>query len=215
MITRQGINIYLIRLLITMLIGSAVFSCEETKTEDDIDDIPAWGVNESGYPIVVGEYSFITEKIPYVCSDGYSDEVNAFAQNMVVQQLRNELTIFNPDTTSTSDVVIVESTGLKGTLNKEGEFLASNNVLAQFEGIEGSVRIYHHLDGQFTPNTWHGEYSYTMTFLSYDVYCEYETTFEGDKIQVALEKALMTRGLDIRNPIHYVLETLLTAEFKQ
>ncbi|MDQ7818378.1 MAG: hypothetical protein RDU14_15230 [Melioribacteraceae bacterium] len=178
-------------------------SCK--KDEDNPVETTGWKgrFNSSGFPDVIGNYSFNTKQFMVVGTDGTRDVANALAMNVVVTQDKNKIMITNTDNSPSPGITILEATALEGNIEKDGKFITNQYATANFEGIQGNVRLTYNVTGQFTPNGWSGDYVYTASPLNYNVTYTFTTTFTGDKINsssmilIKSEKVLNNQLLDM------------------
>jgi len=154
--------------------------------KDDITEpeLTGWQgqFNSSGYPNVIGEYSFVTKEFTGNCSDGSGGKSPAISFNLIINQEKNQLTFSQKNPQPSVGMTVLESTALDGTIDKEGKFVANQYTVVTMTGIVGNVNLHYNITGSFKPNSWTGDYKYTATFLSYNGSCTYTTSFTGDKI---------------------------------
>jgi len=180
----------IIKKLFTVFIAlffMALASCNSGGGDGDShsDTTPTgMSLTPGGYPDVVGTYSFTTEKISYTCTDGSSGTGNEVANNTEISQSENIITGKNPSGSSgvTPGVHIIESTGLTGNIQKNGDVVLNNYATATVDGVSGNVTLQYHIDGKFTATGWSGNYDMTTFFQSAGVTCTSMTTFSGDKL---------------------------------
>jgi hypothetical protein len=139
--------------------------------------------NQAGFPDVIGEYALVTKQFNVSCSDGSSGNENAISFNLVVTQDDNEITLTQPSSTPLPPgYEITYATPLSGTVDKEGNLLANQTVKLTIDGVSGEVTVIYYIDGKFKTGGWSGDYEYSLNAPSESAYCEYKTTFSGDKI---------------------------------
>jgi hypothetical protein len=140
-------------------------------------------LNASGFPAVAGKYSFNTDKVTYTCSDGSSGTSGPIAQNATVDESANVLTIRNANEVGpTPGVTFLEKTVATGNIQHDAAFIVTRTARAQFADVSGVVTLNYVLTGQFSKSGWAGDYQLRANFPSHGVFCDYSTSFSGDKI---------------------------------
>lgn len=171
-----------------LMIIFALFSCSKDSNPTKPEEWQG-NLNSYGFPDISGTYSFTTNQFNWKCSDGSVGSTPAVSFNLSVVQLDgNTLQCFNTDTTSTPQAgyTLISSSGLKGTVEKaEGniaDFLLSSTVIYNVvtSTYVGEMTINNNIDGEFTNNSWEGNFTYTMHVRNGS--CEYSTTFRGIKL---------------------------------
>jgi hypothetical protein len=154
-------------------------------------DPPTWegDINSSGFPEVTGIYAFTTRTIKGSCSDGSSGTYPATSFNVAILQSNgNEIMGYDTDTTSSlpAGYTVISATGLKGTVQKAdgatAHFIMTSTVVFNVVSNDyvGRLTITDNISGDFTNDSWSGDYSYT-TYITGGS-CTYSTTFKGDKV---------------------------------
>lgn len=178
----------MIRLIFGFFTLFLIFSCG-----GDGDNPTPISTNSSGFPDVVGRYSFNTTAISVSCSDGYLSSNPAFSHNFDITQDVNVITLIDENAGDVvPGVTILEVSDFSGNVQKDATFIANQSITAEVVDIVGAVHFAYGLSGKFTNFGWSGAFEYTATTSL--VSCDYRTTYAGDKITPALAKAQADTG---------------------
>lgn len=139
-------------------------------------------LNASGFPGVVGRYSFNTSTFDVSCSDGSAGTNPGLGLNFDISQNANVITLINTNTSGgVPGITIIDSTAATGNIQENASFIVSQIVTATIDGIVGTVTLNYNISGRFTSNGWSGTYIYTASAASFGS-CTFESTFTGTKI---------------------------------
>lgn len=148
---------------------------DDTKTPESMT------FNDSGFPVISGEYSFNTSRAKTVCSNGGEADSPPASFNVTVEQSRNEIK-FITDQSDITGVTVIEKNDWVGLVGKAASFNASRSLVVKFDGLNGVSDIDYVLSGKFAKTSWTGEFEYTILHRSYGTTCNVKTTFSGDKL---------------------------------
>ncbi len=145
-------------------------------------------INSSGYPDVGGYYSFLSSSSTTTCTNGYTADSSPSSFNATVTQSVNSLSI-SDDSDDSVGYTIVEVTEMTGNVETNGDFLTTQSAVITIDSSGITAIMYITLDGRFTAEGWSGEYIATWSYYDYDISCENNRTFSGNKLSKAqLEK---------------------------
>lgn len=146
-------------------------------------------LNSSGYPDVAGYYSYLSQPSTTTCTNGYTADSSASSFNVIITQSVNSLSLSDDDTDDLVDMTINEINEMGGNVETNGDFIVTQSAVVTIDSSGLTVTMRITLDGRFTAEGWSGDDITTWSYHDYDISCENNRTFSGNKLSKAqLEK---------------------------
>ncbi len=147
-------------------------------------------LNSSGYPDVASYYSFLSQASTTTCTNGFTESSSASSFNVTITQSLNSLSLSTDSSGDSVGYTINETTGMTGNVEKNGDFIAQQTTVLTDDSSGATVTMYHTLDGRFTAEGWYGDYIIEWSYHDYNISCEINTTFSGDKLSKAQQEKI-------------------------
>lgn len=144
--------------------------------------------DSAGYPDVAGSYSFNTGTISYACTGGNTGTKPPLAMSLSITQLENQLYGAGSSEQLDPSFTIVSLSEATGTVEKTGQFIMNQTLVATMTDIPGTNTVDYEQTGNFSNSGWAGKYKYTVANDYLKAFCTYSTTFKGDGIAVKTAK---------------------------